>query len=277
MAGKSVAQAKLKRLRLTSASCIQKAKCAASDEPWLPRPVCTDPSTRESGVIRGWKAKMQVTEPMPTTRRPRNHAARCYRLVSWLFAREAVCEAVATRVHLNASPEMVWNHIMLYEEVPGQPPFLLRALLPHPLRTEGDKTRVGATVCCAYREGRLVKRITSVEPPHLLKFEVIEQRLGIEGCTLTLGGSYQIYPCEDATDVLLTTNYRAYLRPRFLWQPLEALLVGQLHNHILDGIRRAILLTNRGVLAAGAESLTPQCASAGGLAWIVSQSRSRRW
>ena len=114
------------------------------------------------------------------------------------------------------------------------------------------------------------------EPPHLLQFEVIEQRLGIEGCTLTIGGSYQIHPCEDATDVVLITNYQAYLRPRFLWRPLEALLVGQLHNHILDGVRGAIPLTNRGVLPAVAESLTPQCAPPGGLACTVSQSCSRR-
>lgn len=214
-------------------------------------------------MISGWKAKMQVTEPIPTTRRPRNHIARLYRLASWLFAREAVREGVVTRAHLNARPEMVWNHIMLYEEVPGQPPFLLRALLPHPVRTEGDKTRVGAMVRCAYKEGNLVKRIVSVEPPQLLQFDVIEQRLGIEGCTLTLGGSYQIHPCEDAADVLLTTNYRAYLRPRFLWRPLEALMVGQLHNHILDGVRRSILLTNPGVPAALAECLRPQCASPG--------------
>jgi len=108
-------------------------------------------------MISGRKAKMQVAEPMPTTLRPRKHAARWYRLVSWLFARKAVSEAVATRVHFNASPEAIWNHIMLYEEVLGQPPFLLRALLPHPVGTEGDKTRVGATVRCAYREGDLVR------------------------------------------------------------------------------------------------------------------------
>lgn len=227
-------------------------------------------------MISGWKAKMQVTEPMPATRRPRNHAARSYRLVSWLFAGEAVHETVATQVHLNASPEMVWSHIMLYEEVPGQPPFLLRALLPHPVRTEGDKTRVGAMVRCGYRGGYVVKRIASVEPPHFLQFEVMEQRLGIESCTLTLGGSYRINACEDATDVLLTTNYRAYLRPRFLWRPLEALLVAQLHHHILDGVRRAILLTNPGVPAAVAESVTRQCASPRGPAWIVSQSCFRR-
>ena len=121
-----------------------------------------------------------------------------------------------------------------------------------------------------------MKRIVNVEPPHFLQFEVIEQRLGIEDCTLTLGGSYQIRPCEDATDVLLTTHYRAYLYPRFLWRPLEALLVGQLHNHIVDGIRQAILLINPAVLAAVAESARPQCASQGSLAWKVSQSYFHR-
>ena len=39
---------------------------------------------------------------------------------------------------------------MLYEEVPGHPPFLLRALLPNPVRTQGDKSRIGATVRCTY-------------------------------------------------------------------------------------------------------------------------------
>jgi hypothetical protein len=196
----------------------------------------------------------------------RNDAATWYGLVSWVFARDGVVEAVATRVHLSASPEMVWNHLMLYEEVPGLAPWLLRALLPQAVRTEGDKTRVGAMVRCTYKKGDLVKRITSVEPLRLLQFEVIEQRLGIEGCTLTLSGSYQINRCEDATDVLLTTNYLAYLRPRLLWRPLEALLVRLLHNHILDGVRQAILITNRGVLSAVEDSPASRCASPEGLA-----------
>jgi hypothetical protein len=74
----------------------------------------------------------------------------------------------------------------------------------------------------------------------------------------------------------LTTCYRAYLRPRFLWRPLEARLVGQLHNHILAGIRRAILRTSQGVPAAVAKPCVPQCPSPGGLAWTVSRSLSRR-
>ena len=157
------------------------------------RPVCADSSTMGSGTVIGRSAEVQGTERMPTRPRLRKHAAGLYRLVSWLFARKAVKEAVATRLRFNCSPEEVWDHIMFYEEVPGRPAFLLRRCCPTQSGSEGDKTRVGATVRCAYTGGDLAKRITTLQPPHLLQFEVIEQRLGIEGCILTLGGSYQIY------------------------------------------------------------------------------------
>lgn len=204
-------------------------------------------------------SEIQLAEPIPTARLLSKHVAGRFRSVSWLLARKAVSEAVATRVHFNASPEAVWNHIMFYEEVPGRPPFLLGAVLPRPVRTEGDKTRVGGTVRCEYRRGDLVKRITCVEPPHFLQFEVIGQRLGIEGCVLTLGGSYQICTCGDATDVVLITNYRAFLRPRYLWRPVEAFLVSQLHRHILRGVCTAVRYGTSTMPPAAAESVTPLC------------------
>jgi hypothetical protein len=79
----------------------------------------------------------------------------------------------------------------------------------------------------------LVKRISAVEPGRLLQFEVVAQRLGIEGCVRTQSGSYNCTPCGDGTDVTLVTKYQAYLRPRWLWRGLETLLVRQLHRHIL--------------------------------------------
>jgi hypothetical protein len=180
-----------------------------------------------------------------------------YWLASRWFARNAVNETVATRVHVNAGPEAVWNHILFYEEVPGRAPFLLGSLLPQPVRTEGDKTHVGATVRCIYKGGDLVKRITAVEPPRLLQFDVIAQHLGIESCALTSGGSYHIHESGSATDVTLITNYLAFLHPRFLWRPLEALLVKQLHRHILHGVRADLLAENPAARPAVVESAAP--------------------
>lgn len=181
-------------------------------------------------------------------------------LVSWLFARDGTREVVATRARVAGRPEQIWDRIMFYEDVPGRPAFPLRALLPAPVRTDGDKSRVGATVRCAYTDGALAKRITAAEAPHLLQFDVIEQRLGIEGCLLTRGGSYQIHGGGDASDVVLTTNYQAYLRPRSFWRPLERLLVGQLHSHILRGIGEAALRRHPQCGQPAAESRTRACA-----------------
>ena len=211
-------------------------------------------------MISGQTAGTQMAEHASASSPLRKPGTGLYRLASWLFAGDAMSEAVTTRVRLNASTETVWDRIMFYEEVPGRPPLILRALLSCPVRTEGDKTCVGATVRCAYRTGDLVKRITIVEPPHFLQFEVMEQRLGIENCALTLGGSYQLLACGDATDVVLTTNYCARLHPRYLWRPLETLLLSQLHSRILRGICAAALFRSPAALSAAVESRTPHCA-----------------
>ena len=60
----------------------------------------------------------RVAGPMATTVRPRKYAVGWYRLASWLFGHGTVCETVATRLHFDASPAAVWNHIMFYRKFP---------------------------------------------------------------------------------------------------------------------------------------------------------------
>ncbi len=199
-----------------------------------------------------------------------------YRLVSRLFARSPIKEAVGTRIRLGARSEAVWNHLLFYEEVPGRPPFPLRMLLPHPVRTEGMKTRVGAMVRCVYSGGHLVKRISHLEPPHFLQFEVVEQDLGIESSILTLCGSYTLSACGPRTEVTIVTNYHAYLRPRYLWRPLEAFLIHQLHSHILRGVGAIALPRDPIMRPFVAESFASPYVPPGDLACTASPSRSRR-
>jgi len=172
---------------------------------------------------------------------PRDSRAKPWQILTSLFpARGAVTHAVTTRARFGDHPEEVWDRILFYEEVPGRASLLLRLLLPSPLRSEGDKARVGASVHCIYRGGYLVKRITRVDAPRLLQFEVTEQHLGIERCVRALRGSYEIRSCGEGAEVALTTCYHACLRPRWLWRALEKILAGRLHRHILDGIGVAL-------------------------------------
>ncbi len=158
------------------------------------------------------------------------------RILTQLFSGQPVAESVATSIHFQAGPQIVWDRMLSYEEVPKRPPLILRTWLPVPLRTEGDKTRIGEAVQCLYEGGELVKQITAVQPPHLLEFDVNEQHLGIEGCVVAIGGSYQIEPSGFETEVTLTTNYYASLRPRFIWRALESFLAHRFHRHILEGM-----------------------------------------
>lgn len=210
-----------------------------------------------------------------TTGKGRTYAATWRGVLSWLFARESVIETVATQVHLDVSPEVAWNLIMFYEEVSGRPPFLLRMFMPTPLRTEGKKTGVGARVRCIYKGGDLVKRITAIEAPRLVQFEVMDQRLGIEACAVALEGSYVIRRRENGADIVLTTRYAAYLHPRLLWSPLERLVTGQLHRHILKGMRRR-LSDLPCVVSSPPACLSSLSPKEGGLACTASPSPSHR-
>jgi hypothetical protein len=81
----------------------------------------------------------------PAKTRPVTQTGGRYRLVRSLFARKAAEDSVATQVHFRTSPEAVWNRLIFFEEVPGRPPFILRVLLPHPVRSEGYETGVGGS------------------------------------------------------------------------------------------------------------------------------------
>jgi len=172
----------------------------------------------------------------PGTRR---HPRELLWLIGRLFPPARTIDAVTTSTRFDAPPEAVWQRLMFYEEVPHRPPLLLRTFLPIPVRTHGGGKRVGATVECSYSHGKLVKRIAARERPRLVRFDVIEQRLGVERCVTTVEGSYEIRAEGAGSEVALTTRYRGHLRPRWLWRPLERLLAHQLHRHILGGIRAA--------------------------------------
>jgi hypothetical protein len=164
------------------------------------------------------------------------HAREWLWLVGRLFRPGVAIDSVTTWARFDAPADAVWQRMVFYEEVPHRPPLLLRVFLPTPVKTQGTGKHVGATVECSYSHGGLVKRITELDRPRLVRFEVIEQRLGVERCVTTVDGSYELRAVGATTDVGLTTRYRGHLRPRWLLRPLERLLAHQLHRHILAGM-----------------------------------------
>src|ERR1700716_395720 len=165
------------------------------------------------------------------------------RLTAWMSGapqtkpRRAI---VSTEVILPASSVIVWTALVFYEEVTHRPPLLLQGLLPHPVRSEGDKGKVGSILRCTYREGHLLKIITNVDEGRVVDFDIFEQELRIPGGARLLGGSTVIEPVGSSdTRVTLTTRYT--LPERRLgglrwWISIQ--VTHAFHRHLLEGIRR---------------------------------------
>lgn len=162
------------------------------------------------------------------------------RILSFLFGGPSNVNGTSTSITVNATLEDTWRNIRFYEEVPGRAPFPLRAFMPCPIRTVGSKHRVGSAILCIYERGSLIKRITVVHPPERIEFDVSEQFLGIEKCIVAQYGSYALAARGNRTEISLTTEYRSYLHPRWIWRPLEEFILGQLHHHVLNGVREVV-------------------------------------
>ena len=142
-------------------------------------------------------------------------------------------------MRFQASAARVWNGLLFYEQIEERPPWLLRLLLPLPIRTEGTKSKVGDDVRCAYERGHLLKRITRIEWGRHYGFEVVEQHLAVgRGLTLS-GGCYTLRALPDgATEVAVTTRYLSPRRPGLVWRPIEAAVCHLFHRHLLSAMRR---------------------------------------
>jgi hypothetical protein len=149
--------------------------------------------------------------------------------------------SIVTGMTLASSVEDAWGGLMLYEQIPGRPPWLLRILLPEPRGTEGSGSAVGNEVLCVYESGFLRKRVTRVDPGRRYDFEVVEQRLTIAGGIRLVGGSYSLRAItEGSTRVELETRYVGRRRPRWLSILVEAAVCRAFHRHLLAALRRAV-------------------------------------
>ena len=150
-------------------------------------------------------------------------------------------ESVLTKVVLPEPPEAVWSRLMFYEQIPENPPLLLRLLLPVPEGVEGRKSQVGDITRCRYRDGHLLKQVKSVERNRRYDFEVVEQSLRVRGGIRLQGGCYALRALpQGGTEVALRTRYATPGHPRWLWKPIEAAVCHVFHRHILSALGRAV-------------------------------------
>jgi hypothetical protein len=146
---------------------------------------------------------------------------------------------VRTGLTIDATSEEAWNAIMFYEDVEHSPPWLLHLALPKPIRSEGNKQKEGEVVRCFYDCGTICKRISKIEPPRRLSFDVVEVKMRSENYASLRDGSFEIDQVgTKQSRIILTTRFERKLRPAWVWAPIERKVIHTLHGHVLEGMRR---------------------------------------
>jgi hypothetical protein len=148
---------------------------------------------------------------------------------------------VSTSADFPATPAIVWQTLLFYEEVSAAPPFFLRWLLPVPIGTVGSKSTVGSEVKCRYAGGHLLKRVSAIMEMRCFAFDVIEQNLALSGVRV-LGGEYNLHAVTRArTRVTLSTRYASPHRPDWVCGRFEAAVCHCFHRHLLGAMRQNLV------------------------------------
>jgi len=149
---------------------------------------------------------------------------------------------VRTTARLTCEAQRAWNKVCFYEHIAIRPSWLLRTVLPVPLRTTGAYSAVGNVSRCLYSDGGyLTKQIRRIEVGQRIDFDIIEQTIRYAGKIALKGGTIRIEPSDDGTcSVEMTTHYELQspllLAVRFFIDRV----VGTMHRIVIRDMRERL-------------------------------------
>ena len=160
--------------------------------------------------------------------------------------------AVSTSITIDAPPELVWESVVAFPELP--PPneliFLLGIAYPQRARIEGQG--VGAVRYCEFSTGPFVEPITVWDPPRQLSFDVAAQPKPmrelspyqvdaphLDGFLQSRRGEFLLRESDTGgTIVVGTTWYEVQIFPQVYWQLYADAIIHAIHGRVLEHIER---------------------------------------
>jgi hypothetical protein len=116
---------------------------------------------------------------------------------------------VRTTARLGCEAHRAWDKVCFYEHIAIRPSWLLRTVLPVPLRTTGRYSEVGNVSRCLYSDGGyLTKQIRQIVAGQRIDFDIIEQTIRYAGKIALKGGTIRVEPRADGTCCIeMSTRY----------------------------------------------------------------------
>jgi hypothetical protein len=160
---------------------------------------------------------------------------------------------VRTALEINAPPEMVWQRVVAFSEIPAPKQLLFRAGIAYPIRAEIYGRGPGAVRHCVFSTGPFVAPIDVWDEPKLLRFSVRSNPTPMQewtpypsidpphlhGFFISQQGQFLLIPLPGGrTRLEGTTWYRHGLWPAAYWSLWSDAIVHRIHLRVLRHIQR---------------------------------------
>lgn len=176
--------------------------------------------------------------------------------VQWIehavAARPPLYEA-RTAIDVQAPPEVVWQQVVAFTEIPPPTELIFRAGIAYPIRAEMLGSGPGAERHCVFSTGSFVEPIQIWNPPRQLKFSVSSNPPPLEewspyshiepphlhGYLLSEGGQFLLTPLAGGgTRLEGTTWYQHGLWPAAYWRLWSDAVIHRIHLRVLRHIQQ---------------------------------------
>jgi len=142
---------------------------------------------------------------------------------------------VCTSGRLACEARQAWEKVCFYEHIVTEPSWLLRTVLPVPVRTTGTYSNVGDISRCLYSDGGyLAKKIVQIVDGRRIEFDIIEQSIRYANRIVLKGGTIQIESHADGTSsVLMVTRYELHRAARWVPRVFINYVVKAMHEIVI--------------------------------------------
>jgi len=160
---------------------------------------------------------------------------------------------VVTSVDVAATPDVVWDRVVQFDEIGEQPAWYFRAGIAYPVRATITGSGKGAIRRCEFSTGSFVEPITTWDAPSRLAFDVIEQppplrefsiysnvyAPHVNGYFRSTRGEFRLIPAVGGhTRLEGHTWYNVEIYPQGYWRAMSEVLLHRIHLRVLEQVKR---------------------------------------
>ncbi|QDU36395.1 Polyketide cyclase / dehydrase and lipid transport [Maioricimonas rarisocia] len=159
---------------------------------------------------------------------------------------------VQTSVEIDASPQIVWQNVIAFPDLPEPTEWYFRAGVAAPIGAHIEGHGVGAVRHCRFTTGDFVEPITVWDEPRRLAFDVTEQPEPmfeltpyheihpphLHGTMRSLRGEFRLIELPGGrTRLEGSTWYLLAMWPQEYWIPFSDGIVHRIHQRVLEHVR----------------------------------------